>query len=561
MTRSQRFIRISVAVALLIAAVGRPLTAQSLRGTVRDSVSRQPIAGAVVMLLDSSGAVLRRNITDERGQYRIALRGGARTLRFIRIGLQPRELRLPPAPDDGTLVDLAMLPVSTMLSSIQVEDRSECPRRKDEIGAFGLWEQARAGLLATVVAREANPASMKLLVFERRLEGFSDRIAAFTVDLRTAEGSNNSFNASFSAKTFISSGFAIDNAGTQLVFAPDADVLLDEAFAAAYCFRIAEPSRARPRQVGLAFTPARRQQDRVDIDGTLWVDTAARALADIEFRYVGLPDYTLAFKPGGRIAFRQMPNGIVLIDQWQIRTVSSGPAKLLSSGDVVTRNDLSPLEFGGELASASWAGGVTWHASLGKLRVHTATSSGKPVAGAVIGLKDTHYRGTSNANGDTEIADLIPGPYSVLVTDPRVAELGIATPTHVTFTAARDSTFETTITPRTAEAYVMDRCVEAHQWTPGESMFILGRVVTSSGAPVFNARVSYATKKGAVDWIDLREHYTTGSDGTFQECSRFLGFGSVLRVRVQRPAMVDMDTVMTLGTKLTVLSIRVPNAP
>src|ERR1035437_5347101 len=124
MTRSQRFIRISVAVALLIGAVGGPLTAQSLRGTVRDSVSRQPIAGAVVMLLDSSGAVLRRNITDEREQYRIALRGGARTLRFIRIGLQPRELRLPPAPDDGTLVDLAMLPVSTMLSSIQVEDRS-----------------------------------------------------------------------------------------------------------------------------------------------------------------------------------------------------------------------------------------------------------------------------------------------------------------------------------------------------------------------------------------------------------------------------------------------------
>jgi len=561
MTRSRRFARISVAVALLIVAVGRSIAAQSFRGAVRDSASRQPIAGAVVMLLDSSGAVLRRNITDERGQYRITFSAGARMLRFIRIGLQPRELRVPPSPDFNAPFDVDMLPVSTMLSSIRVEDRSECPRRKDDIAALGLWEQARAGLLATVVAREANPASMNLLFFQRRLEGFSNRIAAFTVDLRTAEHSNNSFNASFSAKTFINSGFAIDTGGTQLVFGPDADVLLDETFARAYCFRLAEPSRARPRQVGLAFAPARTLQKRVDIDGTLWVDTAARALTDIEFRYVGLPNYTVAFKPGGRIAFRQMPNGIVLIDQWQLRTVISGQAKILSSGDVVTRNDLSPLEFGGELASASWAGGVTWHASLGKLRIHTVTNSGKPVANAVIGLRDTHYRGTSDANGDTEIADLIPGPYSVLVTDPRVAELGIAMPTQVTFTAARDSTFEATITPRTAEEYVMSRCVEAHQWTAGESMFILGRIVTSSGAPVLDARVSYATKKGSVDWIGLRDYYSTGSDGTFQECSRLLGFGSVVRVRVQRPAMADVDTMITLSTKLTVLTIRVPNAP
>ncbi|MEP6495676.1 MAG: carboxypeptidase-like regulatory domain-containing protein, partial [bacterium] len=44
---------------------------QGLRGTVRDSTGGQPIPGAVIVLLDSAGATLGRNITDEHGQFRL----------------------------------------------------------------------------------------------------------------------------------------------------------------------------------------------------------------------------------------------------------------------------------------------------------------------------------------------------------------------------------------------------------------------------------------------------------------------------------------------------------
>ena len=54
----------------------RLATGQELRGTVRDSASRQGISGAVLMLLDSAGAVRGRNITNERGECRVVLSGG-----------------------------------------------------------------------------------------------------------------------------------------------------------------------------------------------------------------------------------------------------------------------------------------------------------------------------------------------------------------------------------------------------------------------------------------------------------------------------------------------------
>ena len=547
--------------AAIALCAGTPLAAQTLRGVVRDSASHQPIAGAVVMLLDSAGTVLRRNIADEGGRYGITFPSATRTIRFIRIGLQPREIRFAVAPDINASFDVSMLPATTTLAAVRVEDHSQCPLRKDEAASFALWEQARAGLLATVVAREANPAGMEALLYERTLDHFSSRITRFKVDHRVSSRTERSFQSSFAAKDFIKSGFSFDSAGTRIMFGPDADVLLDEAFASAYCFRIADGSRARPHQVGLAFAPAKRSDDRVDIDGTLWIDTTARALIDIEFRYVGLPSYTGPFNPGGSVSFRQMPNGVVVIDRFQLRAVVSGAAKKPASSDVTARNDLMPMEFGGELATASWSNGVTWRAPLGTLKLHARKDSGLPYSDVLVGLNDTHYRGTADEKGDVVIPNLLPGPYKVEVWDPRTAAAGIAIPTHIEFTAVRDSTYSANFFVMSAEDYVFARCAAEHQGSPGESTLLLGRVVTSSGDPASGARLSYATKAGAAQWNALREHYETGSDGTFTLCSKNFAIGNALRISVERPNLATVDTVITPLTKLTVVKVRVPDAP
>lgn len=94
----------------------RLATGQELRGTVRDSASRQGISGAVLMLLDSAGTVRGRNITNERGEYRVVLSGGMSRIRFVRIGYRPRELSLPPVSAPGARVDATMAPIPAFLA-------------------------------------------------------------------------------------------------------------------------------------------------------------------------------------------------------------------------------------------------------------------------------------------------------------------------------------------------------------------------------------------------------------------------------------------------------------
>ena len=51
-----------------------------------------------------------------------------------------------------------MAPLPNLIQAVHVIANSRCRVRKDRAEALGLWEQARAGLLATIVAREENPA-------------------------------------------------------------------------------------------------------------------------------------------------------------------------------------------------------------------------------------------------------------------------------------------------------------------------------------------------------------------------------------------------------------------
>ena len=94
------------------------------------------------------------------------------------------------------------------------------------------------------------------------------------------------------------------------------ETLIDDAFAQRYCVRITPPDRTRPDHVGLGFEPVDREDGRIDMVGTVWVDTLSRVLQDLTFRYVGLDRQTSALGPEGRLTFRELPNGVVIIDQW-----------------------------------------------------------------------------------------------------------------------------------------------------------------------------------------------------------------------------------------------------
>jgi len=88
-------------VAATAAIVPAAAQAQRVRGTLTDSSTGEPVSGAVVSVLDSTGKFLSRTIADEKGQFAAARLRGARTLHVVRIGYRPADRSIAPSGAPG----------------------------------------------------------------------------------------------------------------------------------------------------------------------------------------------------------------------------------------------------------------------------------------------------------------------------------------------------------------------------------------------------------------------------------------------------------------------------
>jgi hypothetical protein len=568
-------------------AASSPLAAQQIRGTITDSSTKQPVGGAVVMLLDSANRALVRNISDETGLYALPLRDGARRLRVQRIGFRPRDIELPARPAQ-VRVDVAVLPIAAYLETVNVS-ATQCSPRRDRGQAMALFEQAKLGLLATIVAREANPARMVMYGFERTMDGVSDRVIRQTVGVDSAISAKVTFSAATTGKELVESGFVRETQWGRVFLAPDADVLLGNEFAFGYCFSLARTDTSRPNQLGIAFDPSTNRQGRVDIQGTLWVDTLKRALVDLEFAYAGLPRREVLMRPGGHIEFREMPNGAVLVDRWLLRLIAyendsiqtrQETAKNRAQYQRVSKNYVS--ESGGELAQARWRDGRSWRATMGTMRITGRDSLANPVKDVKLVLEETPYFAMTDTGGVAEITDLVPGPYTVMVDDPSFRDIGVLIPTSLRFTARRAARTMAELRIPTAREFIYQRCVADKFSSPRDSTRILFRAMTHTGEPIadvdwkvslrtisegtlgpsmsgnghrlsVNSSVSAGTQSGA--YRVLRQGGFTGSDGMFQLCLHDLHRGATLLVHLGHPDYADASFEMKLTSALQVIRL------
>ena len=559
------------AVAVVAATLSaRAAHAQELRGVVRDSASRLAIPGAVVTLLDSTATGVARTITNERGQFRVVLLSNVvRRVRIVRLGFRPATA-LVPEPVDGVIhLAVEMASISMSLTPVRVTTgRPNCPRRRDREAALGLLEQARAGLLATVVARSEKPARMMRLRATRTMDGYSDRVIHQRVRIDSAGTTFTSFGAARNAAEFVRNGFTTDSAGVTIYFGPDAEVLLDDGFSAGYCFHLMDPARARANQIGLGFSPAKQRGGRIDVDGALWIDTVARALVDIEYRYLGLDPRVEAFQPGGHIWFREMPNGVVVIERWLIRIVGGNEGEygrplirtLTEAGrPVPQRRSVYGVEVWGELARALWPDGTSWAGPLGTIHLRAVDDAGKPLPGTIVRLDDTDYQAVADSAGNIELPDLVPGPYSVSIVDPALAALGITVSTPLEFTASRRWAILTRLSVPPTDGYVADLCRSGgvdgagvrSLWVAGSGSLV-GRVTTSDGRPVPDARWTLRYR----DFLGEHRPVKNGAvsaDGTFQYCG--LRRGESVIVELTAKGMQPTSVSATLSGQATTVAV------
>jgi hypothetical protein len=540
--------------ALLVAGSGRFAGAQSVRGTVRDSASQQPIAGAVVVATDARGQTVARGITNDRGQFRFSTRENARQLSVKRIGFHPRNV---PVPSDTATVDVALVPLPSLLEPIQVSDVTKCPKRSDRTVALSLWEQARTALLAAVVGRETNPANMRRLLFDRVVDR-SGKPLSQSVRIDSAR-TDRAFGAALSVAEFLSKGFKGDSGGMDVFYGPDADILLSDEFAAGYCFRIADRDASRSGQIGLAFAPAERSRDRTDIEGTLWIDSVARRIVDIDYAYLGLEPRVLALKPGGRSSFRTMGNGLVLLDHWFIRLVGAAADSTTTfRGRTAERvPTLQVREIGGEIARAKWPDGYRWNAPLGIVRGH-ATRDGAPAAGMTVRLEQTDYAAVTDSGGGFQIAELLPGPYVVGVEDERLERVGLTLPSGVSFTALRESMAVVATPIPSLEDYAWGVCrndpKRSRAGRPAIRMLIV-RLTDRDGRPVVGAKATVKVQRTreTISSSDVE----SGAGGRFEVCG-LAETATDVTVFVERSGLPPYEFGSRLTGVLTTASVVLP---
>jgi hypothetical protein len=542
-----------VALGLILASSAAPLQAQLFQGTVRDSATRSPVPGVVVSVVDSSGRPGARTLTTMNGFYRILVPATGSRLRLQRIGYRMREVPVRPSGDETASLDMILSPVPSLLDPVRVVSAAACPKRRDNARAQALYEQARAGLLATIVARESNPADVVRYLFDRPVTSWPDS-APVDVHIDSTKESTISFKAVFSGAEFVKYGFLRKVDSRWQYLGPDADILLDVGFANGYCFSIADRDRSRPSQIGLSFAAANKQQGRVDIMGTLWIDTVARALSTIEFKYTGVGGLAGYLDTGGRTSFQEMSNGVVAVTGWSVRLLD---AKVDSVEDKSGRKrevrGLILKESGGYLARATWPDGTSWIAPTGTARFRLMINDSMPLVASGVFLANTDYHGVTDSTGRVVFRDLFPGRYALAVNDTLLEELGWEPEPQVEFVADPNKPIDSRARVQTTAEQLMEKC--ANKTSHPELVAVVNVKDASVGAS--DAKVTLSIAKHGPP-LALSE--TTGPKGNIVLCFDRDAIGATIRMSGARADMRTQTITHILNRRVTIFRLQLAKA-
>lgn len=526
--------RSRVRAALIAAAIAGTVIpgvagAQSVRGTVRDSASRDPLGGAVVTLTDSAGKFLARSLSDAQGRFAVLRVLGATRLHVVRIGFRPWDGTLgDPSADSAIAVRMQQVPV--MLGSVTSTEERVCPGHAPESRALDMWEQARAALLSIVVGREAHAPRVRLLSFERTRDPVLKQVTSDSVSLKNMVV-DRSYVAARPAWVLASQGYVRERGGGEReYFAPDETVLLDTTFAETHCLSLEQGEGLHQEELGIRFDALRGpgRDTIVDIDGVLWIDKLHPQLRSLQYRYTSLEP--AAKDAGGEVYFSTMPSGAPMITQWTIHSPILATEQAMSPNGVTThsvpRKDrttarvLEYQETGGTLVAADWDNGLHWHGAFPRA-VGTVVDSAKvPVPGIRVWLESTGDTVSTDASGHFVLPYVLPGIYVLSASDSVLAGAGVARVVPQTIAMTRAAEYEARVVLH-SRAEVLALACPANSYRPGTGA-IFARVVDSTGSPVGDAQIDVAALQQIVanDTVSraVMRSGKSGADGRFVIC-------------------------------------------
>ena len=405
--------------------------AQEVTGIVRAEAGRAPLPGAIVILGSPSGARMGATLSDEVGRYRLrAPSAGTFTLRVDVVGYS--SVTTPPFPiDSGASVtrDVLFPFKRTELPRVAVTASTTCARVSGDAGdAPGLWAEARKTLEAASLAIDMRRFNVAIRRFERTI-GLPDSVLRASRTWTQTGVSQNPFE-SLSPETLARDGFSTGRDTARFYYAPDAKVLLSDAFVDTHCFGTRRGGVAGA--VGLTFRPL-RTGTRVDIDGVLWLDSATSELRTLEYGYV--PRVHGQNVGGGFVSFTRYPSGVWGVQRWAIRlpVIHVYENRRRPDGALGRFSDTVVAaihEVGGEVLAA---GASIASASTSDSRFSGTvfdSTLGAPLPSAIVTIEGLGRTATTNSAGEFVFDSLAEdGEVRVRAWHPRLDSLGLSAPT------------------------------------------------------------------------------------------------------------------------------------
>jgi hypothetical protein len=417
--------------ALAVVAGAPPLRAQAVRGQLVDGGNGFPIGGAFVVLLDEAGVEASRVLTGPDGGFLLrAPAPGTYRLQSKRIGF--RVSNSPPlALAEGQTVGfrLRVEAVPARLPPVVVEGRPQCGTRGEEGTAVArLWEEAREALAG--VRWTAGQGTLHYTV-ERVERDFAVAGGRVLKEWRsTRSGYGETPFRSVPGEELVTRGYVVPGAGdTMDYYAPDAEVLLGDAFVNTHCFNARDGGGEHPTLVGLVFEPV-PTRTLPDVEGVLWIERNILELRFLDFTYAGLPGEFPKGVLGGRVEFMRLPTGAWIVKNWWIRMARLGRVVYPESGWQAEARILGYRESGGEVVTiGGGASGPVLFSALDAILDGTVVDSsrgGLPLAAATVFLVGTQQEITADARGQFQLAARLDGEYGVSFRHPRVDSLRVA---------------------------------------------------------------------------------------------------------------------------------------
>ena len=404
---------------VVLCALSWPLPAQTVTGTVNDE-ARRAVAGAVVILLDSTGSTIARALGSDDGGFRVrAPAAGRYQLRVLRVGYRPAVIpTLVVGTNEMVRVEVSLRPLFITLDAVTVEGRQLCRLQEDSASStFGLWSQARAGLEATSTW-PGQPALLSLIVgYERVLDPGTLRIREQSIASRADSQSVRWRGASTDSLHRV--GYVVVRQDSIEYLAPGLDMLASDRFVEDHCFSIAPSSDSM--RIGISFqpTPARRRVP--EIAGTLWLERRTNLLTSAEFRYLNLGRLESRYPAGGEIEFSRLADGSWSIVRWMLRMpVMSRTAGLERTARGVRASNrlevLSIKEVGAHLVRAHRGGVILWeHYPIRLYGILVDSATGQPVVAAKVSLPNMESTDISDDAGRFRLGAVAPGHHTLEV--------------------------------------------------------------------------------------------------------------------------------------------------